>query len=120
MFRVPLVLSLTAVVAGVTAVALPAGATPPGSNGKLLFERPTRDGADLFTVGADGSGLARLTRLRGVEGDASWSPDGSKVAFARQESRERPIRDLGRQCRRQRPQASHPASRVQLRPRVVS
>lgn len=79
----PLVLALTALGIAITAVALPAGATAPGSNGKLVFERPTRDGADLFTVGADGSGLTRLTRLRGTEGDASWSPDGSHVAFAR-------------------------------------
>ncbi len=83
MSRAPLVLSLTALAAAVTAVALPAGATPPGTNGKLVFERETRDGANLFSVGADGSGLTRLTRLRGIEGDSSWSPDGSKVAFTR-------------------------------------
>jgi Tol biopolymer transport system component len=65
------------------AVALPAGATPPGTNGKLVFERPTRNGANLFTVAADGSGLTRLTGLPGLEGDSSWSPDGSKVAFVR-------------------------------------
>ena len=83
MSRAPLVLSLTAVAATVAAVALPAGATPPGTNGKLVFERPTRGGADLFTVSADGSAVTRLTRLQGVEHDASWSPDGSKVAFTR-------------------------------------
>ena len=81
--RLPLVLALTALVATITAVALPAGATPPGTNGKLVFERPTRQGPNLFTVAADGSGLTQLTRLRGGEGDSSWSPDGSKVAFAR-------------------------------------
>ena len=81
MSRAPLVVSLTALAAAVSAVALPAGATPPGTNGKLVFERGTRDGSDMFTIGADGSGLTRLTRLRGEEGDASWSPDGSKVAF---------------------------------------
>jgi Tol biopolymer transport system component len=83
MSRSPLVLALTALGAAITAVALPAGATPPGSNGKLVFERERRDGSDMFTVGADGSGLTRLTRLRGTEGDSSWSPDGSKVAFTR-------------------------------------
>jgi TolB protein len=83
MSRAKLILSLTAVAATVAAVALPAGATPPGINGKLVFERPTRDGADLYTVGADGSDVTRLTRLRGVEHDSSWSPDGSKVAFTR-------------------------------------
>ena len=81
--RPRLVLSLTALAAVVAAVAFPAGATPPGANGRLVFERETRDGANLFTIGADGSGLTRLTRLRGLEGDSSWSPDGSKVAFVR-------------------------------------
>ena len=81
--RAPFIVSLAALAATVTAVALPAGATPPGTNGKLVFERPTRDGADVHTVGADGSGLTQLTRLQGVEGDSSWSPDGSKVAFSR-------------------------------------
>lgn len=89
MSRAPLVLSLTALAVAVAAVALPAGATPPGTNGKLVFERPTPDGANLFTVGADGSGLARLTGLRGVEGDSSWSPDGSQVAFVRARNPER-------------------------------
>ena len=81
--RAQLVLSLTALAGAVTAAALPAGATPPGTNGKLVFERPTRDGVNLFTVGPDGSGLTRLIRLRGTGGDSSWSPDGSKVAFTR-------------------------------------
>ena len=83
MFRSPLVLSLVALAAMVTAVVLPAGATPPGSNGKIVFERPTPNGANLFTVDPDGSGLTRLTGLTGVEGDSSWSEDGTKVAFVR-------------------------------------
>src|SRR5918996_2195251 len=83
MSRAPLALTLSALAAVVAVVALPAGPTPPGTNGKLVFDRPTRDGANLFTVGADGSGLTRLTGLQGVEGDSSWSPDGSKVAFTR-------------------------------------
>jgi Tol biopolymer transport system component len=79
--RALLVLGLIAPAAAVTGIPLQAGATPPGNNGKLLIERETRNGTDMFTIGADGSGLTRLTRRRGEEGDASWSPDGSKVAF---------------------------------------
>src|SRR5688572_18077209 len=82
MSRTPLVLSLAALTAVVIAAALPAGATPPGTNGAIVFERPTRSGGDLFTVDADGSNLTQLTRRQGFEGDASWSPDGTKVAFA--------------------------------------
>ena len=68
------------------ALAVPAGATHPGTNGKLVFERPTRNGPNLFTVGADGSGLTQLTGLQGGEGDSSWSPDGTKVVFTRARS----------------------------------
>jgi Tol biopolymer transport system component len=89
MSRPPLVLSLIGLAAAVAAVALPAGATPPGSNGKLVFDRQTRDGSDMFTVGADGSGLTQLTRLPGDAGDSSWSPDGSKVAFVHARNPER-------------------------------
>jgi TolB protein len=89
MSRTPLVLSLAALTATVIAVALPATATPPGTNGKIVFERGTRDGTNLFTVAADGSELERLTGLRGIEGDSSWSPDGTKVAFARSVNPER-------------------------------
>jgi Tol biopolymer transport system component len=83
MFRRSLVLSLVALAAVVTAVVLPAGATHPGDNGKIVFERPTPNGSNLFTVSPAGSRLKRLTGSRGVEGDASWSEDGRKVAFAR-------------------------------------
>jgi Tol biopolymer transport system component len=71
---------LAALAAG-AALAVPAGATDPGNNGKLVFERPTKDGANLFSVEPDGSGLTRLTDRKGVEGDSSWSPDGTKIAF---------------------------------------
>ena len=64
------------------ALALPAAATPPGAKGTLVFERPTANGADLFSMASDGSGLTRLTNRRGVEGNSSWSPDGTKIAFA--------------------------------------
>jgi Tol biopolymer transport system component len=76
--------ALLFVVAALTvALAVPAGAGHPGANGRLVFERPTPDGPNLFTVAADGSGLTQLTRLRGGEGDSSWSPDGATVVFTR-------------------------------------
>jgi Tol biopolymer transport system component len=73
------------------ASAVPAGATHPGTNGKLVFERPTPDGPNLFTVAADGSGLTQLTRLQGGEGDSSWSPDGTEVVFTRARSERGPF-----------------------------
>src|SRR5919106_441016 len=121
MSRAPLALTLSALAAVVAVVALPAGATPPGTNGKLVFERPTRDGANLFTVGADGSGLTRLTGLRGVEGDSSWSPEGSKVEFVRARNPERgPYEIWVVNADGRRPRAAHAPPRVQHRPGVVA
>jgi Tol biopolymer transport system component len=74
--------ALVAVAAGAATLAVPAVATDPGTNGRLVFERPTKDGANMYSVAPDGSGLTRLTNRKGVEGDSSWSPDGSKIAFA--------------------------------------
>jgi Tol biopolymer transport system component len=79
--RCPAFLVLVAGVAGVAAGVLPAGATPPGSNGKLVFERPGA-GSNLFSVAPDGSSLTRLTNRKGAEGDSSWSPDGRRIAFS--------------------------------------
>jgi dipeptidyl aminopeptidase/acylaminoacyl peptidase len=81
--RALLALGLAATAAAVAAVTLPVGATPPRKNGKLVFERGKFPATDIFTVDADGSGLTRLTRLRGLERDPSWSPDGSKLAIGR-------------------------------------
>ena len=36
---------------------------------------------DVFVMNADGSGVRRLTDSRGTSGDASWSPNGSSIAF---------------------------------------
>jgi TolB protein len=37
---------------------------------------------ELYVVGADGSGLRRLTRSRADDEHPSWSPDGSRIAFS--------------------------------------
>ena len=58
--------------------AAPAQATVPGTDGRVLFS----SGGDLHSVLPDGSGLADLTTTPGVEeAQASWSPDGARVAF---------------------------------------
>jgi TolB protein len=74
--------TLRAVAAGAAVLAVPALASFPGNNGKLVFERPTKDGGNMYSVAPDGSDLTRLTNRKGIEGDSSWSPDGSKIAFA--------------------------------------
>ena len=82
------VLTLGTLTASV-AMSLPAGATPPGTNGRLVFEQPTATGTDMLTVGADGSARKRLALVKGAGGDSSWSPDGSKVAFTRADDPEK-------------------------------
>ena len=41
-------------------------------------------GGDLWTVGREGGEAKRLTSFQGVETDATFSPDGSMVAFSGQ------------------------------------
>jgi Tol biopolymer transport system component len=49
-----------------------------GADGRVVFS----SGRDLLTVLPDGSGLEPLTATPGVEeAQASWSPDGARVAF---------------------------------------
>lgn len=76
-----LVVPLTLVVA--LAGAVPASATFPGDNGKLVFQRPAGEQIDLFTIRADGSHVERLVGAPVIEEDAAWSPDGRTIAFAR-------------------------------------
>lgn len=55
----------------------------PAPDGKSLVFTSDREGtARLFTMSIDGTNLLRLTsRTAGDEGDAVWSPDGSRIAF---------------------------------------
>jgi Tol biopolymer transport system component len=68
------------------AVALPAGATFPGANGKIAFSTDQNGGgsgpSDIYTVNPDGSSETQLTHGEfGFASDPNWSPDGSKIAF---------------------------------------
>jgi TolB protein len=71
----------------------PGAGTPNWSpdGGRLIFsthslfgnsgQPPT--GAQLFTVKPNGCGLRQLTHLPGNSYTSAWSPDGSKIVFAR-------------------------------------
>jgi len=67
-----------------------ASATPPGSNGRLAFERLRFQSGpqwgELFVMNADGSGVRKLTHpAQGAEDTSpDWSPDGSKILFVHQ------------------------------------
>jgi len=43
---------------------------------------------DVWAIGADGTGLTRLTHSPGPDFDPSWSPDGTRIAFRSERSGE--------------------------------
>ena len=61
--------------------AVPAQATTPGDNGRIVYSADTGAGVQLFTVRQDGSGLRQLTSVAGEAVNADWSPDGKRLVF---------------------------------------
>jgi CSLREA domain-containing protein len=50
---------------------------------KVLFSSARTGGGDIYAMNADGTGAAaRLTTSSALDEQPSWSPDGSKIAFA--------------------------------------
>jgi Tol biopolymer transport system component len=50
---------------------------------KVTFQRTIRGNTDVYTINANGTGLRRLTRAPTFDGAPAWSPDGTKIVFAR-------------------------------------
>ena len=48
-----------------------------------MFASDRSGSSDLWVVDADGSNLHRLTDGPADDGQAWWSPDGKRIAFAR-------------------------------------
>jgi Tol biopolymer transport system component len=67
-------------------------ATPTPHNGKIAFggilprDARTTNNWEIYTVNADGSGLAKLTNNPATDVYPSWSPDGRKIAFMRDDA----------------------------------
>jgi Tol biopolymer transport system component len=58
--------------------ARPAGATFPGKNGKIAFER----GYELYTINPDGTGLKQITHSpNNTEISPAYSPNAKKIAY---------------------------------------
>ena len=80
---------LFALLAGLAAVVMlgllgapPGGATPPGSNGRIVFMRQDASGHwQVWVAGAHLDGARQPTRGPTDSGWPVWSPDGRKLAF---------------------------------------
>jgi Tol biopolymer transport system component len=64
--------------------------SPDGQRMVLTIGDPRNDGdSDLYVMNVDGSNVVQLTQTPGNDYSASWSPDGSKVAFISNTSADR-------------------------------
>ena len=62
---------------------------------RILFSWTVDGNTDIYAVGTDGTALKRLTTQPGRDDAPSWSPDGTRIAFARGTSMA-PLYDPGR------------------------
>ena len=54
----------------------------PAASARIAFvSRGDDSNGDIYTIDADGTGLARLTLSIGTDNEPTWSPDGTEVAF---------------------------------------
>jgi Tol biopolymer transport system component len=91
--RAVLVLQLGAALAAISlalvmvVAAKPAQAAFPGNNGKIVFmsDRITADNPEadfeIFMMNDDGTGLTQLTKNTMTDGQPTFSPDGTQIAF---------------------------------------
>ena len=59
-----------------------AAASFPGANGKIAFQTNRDGNYEVYSMNPDGSGQTNLTNNASVDGNPTWSPDGTKIAFA--------------------------------------
>jgi Tol biopolymer transport system component len=72
-----------ALLSGLTLPQGSAGAVTPGANGKVVCEGGRGDprNPEVFSINPDGTGETVLTDHPARDGDPSFSPDGTKIAF---------------------------------------
>lgn len=84
--RLSALLVLAVVALGLLAFSAAATAAPGDLNGKIALSRF----ADIFVMNAGGTNKTRLTVTKELEESASFSPDGTKIAFLRRASLKSP------------------------------
>jgi Tol biopolymer transport system component len=74
-----------AIPAFLTVGVVPAHATFPGTNGRIAFSTDFASPSQIYTMRPDGSGFLQLTHVRTSPGAStpSWSPDGTRISFAK-------------------------------------
>src|SRR5262249_24762169 len=86
MRRLIVLVRLAMTTLGLAAIAGPAEATFPGSNGRIAFITVDQGCCEIATMEPDGSDVRQLTHVGPSYGafDPSWSPDGAHLVFSRQ------------------------------------
>jgi hypothetical protein len=80
--RLPFV-SLACVLVLALLTAQPAAAAFPGDNGRIAFVSDRHGNDEIYTAAADGSDPQRLTTTSLAEAQPAFSPDATRIAFAR-------------------------------------
>jgi Tol biopolymer transport system component len=84
-YRVPVLVIALAVVSCDSPTEPDGGGTPSEfdfSRDLIAFESLRGGSIDIYLITVDGSDFINITNHPAVDGDAAWSPDGSRLAFA--------------------------------------
>jgi len=68
------------------AAAPPPDAAPPAQGNQIVFVTARDGNNEIYSVGADGTGIKRLTNNAASDRQPTWSPDGTRIAFVSERS----------------------------------